>query len=170
LFVYYLNAQGFTVLVKKYQPDCFMNSVKINVSGNTPPYKYSWGNGMTGDSLSNLKGGVYAVQITDSLGKDTAIAFILNPTCAVSLPHVFTPNGDNINDRWAIGNIDKYPNFLLHVYNRWGQTIHTQKHDYIPWDGTELGLNLPDATYYYMFFYDEHDNTKFEKGSVSIVR
>lgn len=42
LFVYFANAQGFTVTEKIYQPDCSFNSVKVNVSGNTPPYKYTW--------------------------------------------------------------------------------------------------------------------------------
>ncbi len=171
LFVYLANAQGFSIALKTYQPDCSINSVKINVSGNTPPYKYTWGNGMTGDSISNLKGGVYAVLITDSLEKDTTFAFILPPpACTVVFSNHFTPNGDGFNDTWSVGNTDRYPNFLLQVFDRWGQLVHTQRHQYIPWEGTQLGLKLPDATYYYIFFYDGGDATNYEKGSVTIVR
>ena len=171
LSVYLIDAQGFTVVIKQYQPDCSINSVKVNVSGNTPPYTYTWGNGMTGDSISNLNGGVYAVHITDSLGKDTTVSFILpQPACHVSPPVHFTPNGDGIHDTWEIGNTERYPNFLLQVFDRWGQTVHTQKHEYIPWEGTQLGFKLPDATYYYIFFYDETNAVNYEKGSVTIVR
>lgn len=166
-----LKAQGFTVVEKVYQPDCSFNSVKLTVSGNTPPYKYIWGNGMTGDSISNLKGGVYAVHITDSLGKDTTLAFIIPaPACGVVFSNHFTPNGDGINDTWTAAHTEKYPNFLLEVYDRWGQLVHTQRHYYTPWEGTQLGLKLPDATYYYIFFYDGGDKANYDKGSVTIVK
>jgi gliding motility-associated-like protein len=170
LFVVGANAQ-FNVTHIFYQPDCSANSIKVNVSGNTPPYTYTWGNGMISDSISNLNGGVYAVHITDSNNKDTTVAFVLPaPPCPVSLGNVFTPNGDNINDTWAVSNAERYPNFLLQVFNRWGQIVHTQKHQYIPWDGTEFELKVPDATYYYIFLYDAANSTKYEKGSVTIVR
>lgn len=126
---------------------------------------------MTGDSISDLKGGVYAVHITDSLGHDTTIAYILPPpACGISVANHFTPNGDNIHDTWSISNTDQYPNFLLQVFDRWGQLVHSQKHQYIPWDGTQLGIKVGDATYYYIFFYDEANSTKYTKGSVTIVR
>ena len=163
--------QSFMVTITKYQPDCSINSVKVNASGKTPPYTYTWGSGMTGDSISNLNGGVYAVHIVDSLGKDTTVSFILPaPPCHISPPIHFTPNGDGIYDTWRIGNIERYPNFLLQVFDRWGQLVHTQKHEYIPWEGTQLGVKVADATYYYIFFYDEGNSTNYEKGSVSIVR
>ncbi len=171
LFVYLTNAQGFTIIEKTYQPDCSFNSVKITVTGNTPPYTYIWGNGMTGDSISNLKGGVYAVHITDSLGKDTTLSFIIPaPACQVVIENHFTPNGDGYNDTWSISYIERYPNFLLQVFDRWGQIVHTQRHEYFPWDGTQLGLKLPDATYYYIFVYDQGHSSQFEKGSVTIIR
>ena len=169
-FVYSLSAQGWNISVVKYLPHCNISDIKINVSGNTPPYNFAWSKGMTGDSVSNLGDGVFAVHITDSNNKDTTVAFILSQQCQVAGENVFTPNGDGFNDTWFIKNIEKYPNFSFQVYNRWGQTVHTQKHEYINWDGTQLGLKVPDATYYYVFFYDEHDNTRFEKGSVTIVR
>src|ERR1017187_10688634 len=72
-------AQGFTISTHTYQPNCSINSLRVKVNGNTPPYSYAWGNGMVGDSISNLSGGVYAVHIIDSLGEDTTLAFILPP-------------------------------------------------------------------------------------------
>ena len=174
LVTYFVKSQGFTVTEKIYQPDCSFNSVKLIVMGNTPPYKYKWGNGATSDSISNIKESVVlAVQITDSLGKDTTLAFVVPaPACGVSFPNHFTPNGDGIHDTWIDDNntISRYPDFLLEVYDRWGQLVHTQRHYYTPWDGTQLGLKLPDATYYYIFFYDRGDASNYVKGSVTIVR
>lgn len=170
LWVVFSKAQ-FNVTALFYQPDCATNSVKINVNGNAPPYVFTWGNGWLGDSITGISPGVYVVNIRDSANKDTTFAFIFPaPPCKVKLETVFTPNGDNINDTWAISHIENYPDFSLKVYDRWGQTVHSQKKQYIPWNGNELGVNLPEATYYYVFFYVESDATKFEKGSITIVR
>ncbi|MHB8260970.1 MAG: gliding motility-associated C-terminal domain-containing protein [Bacteroidia bacterium] len=164
-------AQGFIITTYTYQTNCNISSIKVKVTGNTPPYTYAWGNGMAGDSISNLPGGVYAVHITDSLGEDTTLALVLPlPPCQVTARLAFTPNGDGINDTWSISHTELYPNFLLQVFDRWGQTVHTQKHQYIPWEGTQLGINLSDATYYYIFFYEEGNTSRYEKGSVTIVR
>ena len=168
------NAQGFTISVKTYQ-NCFSNAVKIKVDGNTPPYTLIWSSGYVGDSISNLiSGGEFFVHISDndSTTRDTSVSFsLIDPPCRVSFSNHFTPNGDGINDTWvANNNIINYPNFLLEVFDRSGQLVHTQRHEYFPWEGTQLGIKLSEATYYYIFFYDEKVKSRFEKGSVTIVR
>ena len=37
----------------------------------------------------------------------------------LNIPNVITPNGDGINDVFYIENIDKYPNSVLTILNRW---------------------------------------------------
>ena len=174
MFAGLVNAQqNFSITVKKYETNCFFNSVKINVTGNVPPYILAWNNGYFGDTLSNLGGGVFSVQISDndSTTRDTSISFsLIPPPCRVSFSNHFTPNGDGINDTWSVLNSNNYPDFLLQVFDRWGQKVHEQKHEYIPWEGTQLGLKLSDATYYYIFFYEENKSSRFEKGSVTIIR
>ena len=173
-FIGLLHAQqSFTITINKYETNCFFNSAKINVTGNTPPYTISWSNGITGDTASNLNGGIFSVQISDSdtATRDTSVSFsLIPPPCRVSFSNHFTPNGDGINDTWSASNISNYPNFLLEVFDRDGQKVHEQKHEYIPWEGTQLGLKLSDATYYYIFFYEAHKTSRYEKGSVTIIR
>ncbi|MFB6258523.1 MAG: PKD domain-containing protein [Flavobacteriales bacterium] len=43
-------------------------SASVTVSGGSSPYSYQWNNGQTGDSLSNVPTGTYAVTVTDSNG------------------------------------------------------------------------------------------------------
>lgn len=167
-----LTAQNFTISVKTYET-CFFNSVKINVSGNTPPYKLIWSTGATGDTVSNLSGGDFLIQISDNdtTTRDTSITFsLVYPPCRVELPNHFTPNGDGINDTWGLSNTIYYPNFLLEVFDRSGQLVHSQRHEYFKWEGTQLGVKLAEATYYYIFFYDEKIKSRYEKGSVTIIR
>lgn len=64
--------------------------------------------------------------------------------------NTFTPNGDGINDTWEIRNIEDYPDARVTVYSRWGQRVFTSTGYNAPWDGTNRGLALPAATYYYV--------------------
>ena len=165
--------QNFTVSINKNESNCFFNWVKINVTGNVPPYTFKWDKGYAGDSVSNLSGGDFVVHISDNSAppKDTTISFsLIYPPCGVSFPRFYTPNSDGINDNWNIGNTEFYPDFLLQVFDRSGQLVHVQRHEYIPWEGTQLGIRLSEATYYYIFFYDEKIKSRYEKGNVTIIR
>ena len=164
--------QSFTISVKTYET-CFFNSAKINVTGNVPPYTFKWDKGYAGDSVSNLSGGDFIVHISDNdtTTRDTSISFsLVYPPCQVAFPNHFTPNADGYNDTWAISNTEYYPNFLLEVFDRSGQLVHIQKHNYIPWEGTQFSIKLSEATYYYIFFYDEKNKSRHEKGNVTIIR
>ena len=165
--------QTYTISVKKYESDCFFNSVKLDISGPTPPYTIKWNTGANGDSVSNLNGGDFTVQISshDSIAKDTSISFALRkPPCGVSFQNHFTPNGDGFNDTWGISNTEYYPGFLLEVFDRSGQLVHVQRKEYIPWEGNQFGIKLSDATYFFIFYYDEKVKSRHEKGTVTIVR
>ncbi len=63
--------------------DCFGNSngkVKIQPSGGTPPYSYSWTNGSLTDSISGVPAGSYTVQVTDQNG------CVVNNTATINEP------------------------------------------------------------------------------------
>ncbi len=81
--------------------------------------------------------------------------------------NTFTPNGDGINDKWYVGNLELFPNNSLTVFNRYGQVVFTAQPYGGDWDGTELGQSVPDATYYYLL---STGTGKTYKGSVTIIR
>lgn len=74
------------------------------------------------------------------------------------IPEAFSPNGDDMNDRFEIIGIEKYDNKVT-IYNRWGNLIF-QAENYAnltnDWDGTPstsitLGSGkLPEGTYFYV--------------------
>lgn len=164
----------FTISVTLYPIDCELSAASVKAIGGTPPYQYTWSHGATGDTLSSIPEGGYWMKVTDSSQppKDSLIQFYVDKkVCKVGFDNRFTPNGDGINDVWGANQvIREFPNFLLQVFDRWGQLVHQQRNKYEPWDGTHLGIKVAEATYYYIFFYKEGDNKKIEKGNVTIIR
>lgn len=114
----------------------------------------------------------YYVYGTDAQKKchstDTITVFVL-PDSNVVLYNTFTPNYDGNNDFWYIGNIYRYPNNHLDVYNRNGKLVYKANAYLNSWDGTSYtGAELPSATYFYVL--DLGGGAGVFHGTVTIVR
>ena len=81
----------------------------------------------------------------------------------------FSPNNDNVNDYFIIGNIGQYPNNTFEVYNRYGQKVFSKTGYNNDWNGSYLGNELPCGTYFYIL--DTHDakGGKYH-GEVNIIK
>lgn len=145
---------------------------KVVMTGFQGPYYYSWSNGQSTQEATGLTAATYTLTVTYGSGSDTTVTVkIKELTCPIVPGQSFTPNGDGIRDVWLLDNVQFYPNFLLIVYNRWGQKVFEQKGEYVPWDGTSDGVKVPDASYYYILIPDQdHKDEGLIKGSVTIVR
>ena len=107
----------------------------------------------------------------------------------LSIPNVFTPNGDGVNDRWLSNNDPAYqtifsklttllPNIEVEVFNRSGARVWNAKGEKVAegWDGTAGGVyggaELPVGTYYYVIRFNIEGKTSWKpiSGSVTIVR
>lgn len=102
-------------------------------------------------------------------------------------PNVITPNGDGINDVFAIENLntnvnpedpDGYRNNRLMIHDRWGNKVYDAKnYDTYANDGTIYpgsqifdGSGLSDGTYFYTFHYKGKAKTITYNGSLTIIR
>ena len=65
----------------------------------------------------------------------------------IETPEFFTPNGDGINDFWNIGEIQRYPNNEVWVYDVSGNLVFNQKNYNNDWQGDYNGSPLPSASY-----------------------
>ena len=86
------------------------------------------------------------------------------------IPNTFSPNGDNVNDRWVIKSLEYYPGATIEIYNRGGQLVYKVT-GYDPsnaWDGTINGKPLPIGTYYYII--DPKNGRAQLSGSITIIR
>jgi gliding motility-associated-like protein len=69
----------------------------------------------------------------------------------LEIPNSFTPNGDNINDKFVIRNLEHARSNNLKVFNSWGAEIFTAADYMNDWDGTNKdGGPLSPDTYYYV--------------------
>ncbi len=82
--------------------------------------------------------------------------------------NTFTPNGDLANDFFYIGNLEKYPDNSLTIYNRYGQKIYFSRGYKNDWDGKISGDLVPTGTYFYVL--DTGTDKGSYKGSVTIIR
>jgi len=86
----------------------------------------------------------------------------------VDIPNAFSPNGDGINEKWILKNIETYPEADISVFNRYGQLLYTAKGNGQPWDGTYNGRPLPVASYYYVI--DLKNNFPKLSGWIMLLR
>ncbi len=118
--------------------------------------------------VTPLTDATYTIQVVSADGCKTQDVLNVKVIRDFVVPNTFTPNGDNINDKWEIEFLSMYPNHRIQIFNRYGQVIIDTKNYSTPWDGTNKGKPLPSGTYYYIIDLDGLRATK--KGYVTIIR
>lgn len=172
--MYGKSQSSYNLTPSQKNEDCTKGAAGIDIQGiqSNDTVNVTWSNGQANvNSISDLDAGNYNVHVVIKNKLDTTINYSINKDkCKVYPSNHFTPNGDNYNDTWQVGNTQYYPNFELYVFNKWGQQVHSQKGSYTPWDGKWNGINALDGTYYYVFYYDAGNKHDFVKGDVTILR
>ncbi len=124
--------------------------------------------------------------ITDS-GCGDSVSHVVAIEDDLIFPNVITPNGDGINDVWAIGNLNTDINFEdpdgyrtneLRISDRYGKVVFKAKnYDTYSKDGQIYvgtnpfsGQDLSDGVYFYTFSYKGKAKTTQWHGSITIVR
>ncbi|MFT3885996.1 MAG: HYR domain-containing protein [Flavobacteriales bacterium] len=68
----------------------------------------------------------------------------------VFIPQGFSPDGDGVNETFAITGVAEFPGNIVEVFDRWGKRVFHAVDYRNEWDGHgENGL-LPDGTYFYL--------------------
>jgi gliding motility-associated-like protein len=142
----------------------------VQISGGHAPYTYRWV--MGSDTISsNQKDtltytfeeiGKYDIEVsvTDHNGCQAVCQSTQIITRPLIIPNVFTPNGDSHNDTFTI--LYEENNFVMQIYNRWGQLIAKTDDGVRGWDGSAF----PTGLYYYQI----KIASKEYKGWVSLLR
>ena len=86
------------------------------------------------------------------------------------LPNAFTPNADNINDRYYLSGI-YIQQVDLKIFNRWGQKVFQGRHLDDAWDGTFEGKPVPEGVYVVTVDAVGNNGKRFyEKGTITLIR
>jgi gliding motility-associated-like protein len=115
----------------------------------------------------------YTLTVVNSNGctsTDATLVTVL-PYC-IKVMDAFTPNGDNINDKWLVTQGGACTTqSKVSVVNRYGSEVFSNENYQNDWTGTYKGKTVPDGTYYYQIEYTLVGGKKiFVKGDVTILR
>lgn len=90
-------------------------------------------------------------------GCDTTVVFNILFMCNLTIPNVFSPNGDNVNDFLTIEGLTEefYSYSNMSIYNRWGDEVYRNGYyglDNTWWDGQSTHQNdeLSEGVYFYI--------------------
>jgi len=115
----------------------------------------------------------YSVLATDADGcqvsKDLTV-YVETPCADFTVPNVFTPNNDGINDDFAI-NVLNPLSYNISIYDRWGKQVFTSSDASIYWNGRINGTTylVPDGVYYYTIKSTCGSNDYEKKGFVEVM-
>ena len=118
--------------------------------------------------------GVYTDSLTNIWNCDSVMVLDLFVIKRIQPPTVFTPNGDGVNDRFIIKDIDKFPTNSIKLFNRWGNLVFEASPYQNNWNGyqqsatTAESAELPVGTYFYIL--DLGDGSAVKKGFVYLNR
>jgi gliding motility-associated-like protein/uncharacterized repeat protein (TIGR01451 family) len=86
----------------------------------------------------------------------------------ITIPTLFTPNGDGINDTFEIRGLNLFYQNDLIIINRWGNEVYKKTNYKNDWTGQ--GLN--EGTYFYLLRVRENSGAEWQvfKGYITLIR
>jgi gliding motility-associated-like protein len=154
--------------------DSCLGTSSIQASGGIAPYTYSWSNLDTGQFVSGLCEGTYSVTVADALNKILVGTIIIETDLSnmeYLLPTAFSPDENNINDRYCIPRNSCIDHFIFKIYDRWGEKVFESDNPANCWDGTYKGKILNTDVFVYYFDATLSNGEHFsQKGNISLVR
>ncbi|MEM7037950.1 MAG: PKD domain-containing protein, partial [Bacteroidota bacterium] len=137
-------------------------------------HTWEFGDGQNSTELNPVhvyqQEGSFMVTLTVS-NEDGCVSKVTNGpyvimTPELFIPNVFSPNDDNINDRFLVEYSGSQP-FNIQIFDRWGVQMYESNNKVKGWDGRDAdGMEVPDGVYYYRVKVGDRDFA----GSLSLVR
>ncbi|WP_430815437.1 T9SS type B sorting domain-containing protein [Carboxylicivirga sp. RSCT41] len=144
--------------------------IGILAEGGTEPYEYALNDEEWQEEslFKELENGTYIVQVRDvntCMASDTVT---INSIVDIDIPNFFTPNGDGFNDRWEIDGMDKFPDSIIKIYDRFGKLLIEYMASEPGWNGEYIGKPVPSDAYWYVI--EVLPLKKYVKGHITLKR
>ncbi len=156
-----------------------------NYSQNSVNYTWDFGDGETSTEenpmhqyplLDASQGYTVTLTAISPIGctDTTTRSIIVKEPLIFYIPNTFTPDMDEYNQTFQpvfYAGYDPY-DFVMYIYNRWGELIFETHNDKIGWDGTYNGKLVEDGTYIWKIEVKTtlSDERKIFKGHVNVIR
>jgi gliding motility-associated-like protein len=161
--------------------DCKLGAVQLGSPGLGAGYTYQWSPvaGLDNATIPQPNASPnetteYTLTVTGPNGcKSTEVVKVEVPCCTkLTVPNSFSPNGDGLNDTFGIIEIDNVQEFVLKVYNRFGEKVFESRSKDVRWDGNFEGGYCDLGTYFYLIIYDcANSGAKTQlQGDINLIR
>ena len=146
-----------------------------NTSQNAQNYLWIFGDGYTSTSQDPThtyetydSSNVILIAYNDSTCTDTVskkVVHVNGNFTNIFIPSAFTPNNDGLNDKFEIVGFYGCEEFVLRIFNRWGEEVFKTQDMNNFWDGTYQGEKVKSDTYVYTI-----EGVTFERrGTVTVI-
>lgn len=104
----------------------------------------------------------------DSLEKTITVE---DCSCTISIPNVFTPNNDGLNEDFGVVTNCLLSNFSCEIFNRWGESLYKTNLPTDKWDGTYRKEKAPSGVYFFIISYlTQNGEARNKSGSLTLLR
>ena len=154
-----------------YDTSICLNKPIVLRADNTTANTYLWNTGETASFITINKPGTYYITISKNSCTASDTVLVNAGDCDIFIPNAFTPNGDGVNDYFKISGSIIVQDFLMKIYNRYGQVVFSTKNIADKWDGKYKGKTMPMGAYPWSIIYinGKKGYTKWLSGTVLIV-
>lgn len=163
-------------------PDHGVKPVTVSFTNNSTggtTYFWDFGNGnsantQTVSSQTYTDDGSYTVYLTVTNGlcfdTDSLIINVYNEYPGITIPNVFTPNGDSANDVFKITGFNII-DFNCVIFDRWGLLMYSWSDITKGWDGKTNSKEATDGNYFYLINAKDIDGIEIKKqGTFLLIR
>jgi gliding motility-associated-like protein len=153
----------------------------VNFTAGSGPATYSWtfgngthGSGNTASTVYDLTGMYTVICVATENGcvDSTMAAIDVQEHFTVSIPNIFTPNDDGVNDLFLVTGAG-ISDFSMEIYDRWGIKLFTSQLLDEGWNGRTMGGAPAAAGSYYYIIKLKNVNTgenKVYQGYLMLTR
>ncbi|MES2427562.1 MAG: gliding motility-associated C-terminal domain-containing protein [Bacteroidota bacterium] len=113
---------------------------------------------------------VFTYRVKDINGNwsNVASVTIILSKVTLTIPTLFSPNGDGVNDTFEIRGLELFTESELTIVNRWGNEVYRSSHYKNDW----IGQGLNEGTYYYLLRVKANAGSEWQvfKGYTTLIR
>ena len=112
------------------------------------------------------KAGMYKIIAYDEVTgcKDSMSFYYRTPI----KPDIYFNPDDSNDNKWDIAGIDKYTNYRIYIFDRFGKTLVSYENEFDGWNGVYKGRTMPSTDYWYVIEVDEADISM--RGHFTLIR